>query len=56
MRSVCEKEQRNTWREDEWVWARSRDMNGGSEGKAGERQMEVSRSVRSWHVMGHAQV
>lgn len=31
-------------------------MNGGTEGKAGERQMEVRRSVRSWHVMGHAQV
>lgn len=25
-------------------------------GGAGERQMEVSRSVRSWHVMGHARV
>lgn len=31
-------------------------MNGGDWGKAGERQMEVRRSVRSWHVMGHAQV
>lgn len=62
---VREKEQRDTWRGDEWlsVGEKPRCMNGGvglgGEGGGGamlERQTEVSWSMRSWHVMGHAQV
>lgn len=56
--NVRENEQRNTWRGDEWlsVGEKQRCINGGVEGRELERQTEVSWSMRSWHVMGHAQV
>lgn len=38
------------------VGEKQRCMNGGVEGRELERQTEVSWSMRSWHVMGHAQV
>lgn len=57
MWNASEKEQKNTWREEDCVEVRSRDawMGGGYWGEVGDRQVEVRQNVRSWHVMGHAQ-